>query len=652
MIKLSNLLNATDILNKSLPKLIETFVKFYGEDCREEITEKFSKMMFIGYLNPADLSHMIILEKEDLTKRLLKIAFNRLDFSESEESTIFDVIEKSFSSFDNYDNSQINLLKENLRMYRIGPEKRLEEFIKEFYEELIKYVPDLTYEDVKNKNFKEADLKKIPRYLLYYLDYNKEENQFFNKLNNSISFLKNIYPDITQENFAEYLSSGKLDKIEKLSFILDEAKTEYDEYVKTNCSQIINLAVKYSKMEQEYFQQFADEFKNLLSEEDLKKYEERRAEKLDSISILNGKDIIVGSSFSVESSISFFSEEADGLLNDQEITNYRKDIIRSNRIKYFNYRGINLGNNYEDYLKNPQVIAVWPSQEIVKKIKSRKDYYHNKFNNDYYTSLPFYQETREKIDSLGFLDKEDSFNANAYIRKLTCINPNVVMKNGKYDIFSLILIFVQDSDYLDERIIHELNHLFELFLLNVSNNSYLMIDGWDYFDGKINNQFSHQVDTINNSKPKREYELFNEIINEMIAQEITEIMHSDGVYIFNTKENAKIKGGTSYESTISLVRTFYNTYKKEIIESRRNNNMEVIFKKVGKENFDRLNGLFHIFNEHFSGMAFYQLMYELKESKDTKLTKIYFDIIKTRDEILANMKDYSDSYSSSTNMML
>ena len=140
----------------------------------------------------------------------------------------------------------------------------------------------------------------------------------------------------------------------------------------------------------------------------------------------------------------------------------------------------------------------------------------------------------------------------------------------------------------------------------------------------------------------KDYELFNEIINELIAQEITIQMHGDGIYLLNTKDDAKIKGGTSYESSISLVKEFFNTYKKEIIESRRNNNIQIIFDKVGKENFDRLNELFHKFYESFSGWEFYNLSTDINNKKNTERVRIYVDIINTRDEILKDMKIYSE----------
>ena len=652
MSKTHDILNATETLNKNLDRLIDVFVMFYGEEKREEITAKFNKMMFIGYQDSQDVNTLISKEKEDFTNKILSLTFDKLEIPIEKQKIIIEA--SNLSNLDYIEFSPLNLLKINIDDYRLGPESRLEKGIKERYELFKKYLPELSYDDFKNKNIKEEDLKKVPSYILSYLNFDKIEIEFNKKFNDTIVFLKKIYPEINKDNFNEYLNSGKLDKLEKLSYILDELKEKYDKYIKDNYGEIIRnnetLKNKYNKLKEAYFKQYVEEFKELLTEEDKKIFENAENEIISFTYSVKGIEVLFGKSFSLDSSISYFSEEADKILDDIEASEYRKTIIKENRIKYFNYRGINLGSNYEDYINNSQVQKIWPNKELINRLEERKDYYHNKLNNDYYSSIPFYQEVRKIIENLNLLDKEYSFNPNAYLRQLTCVNPNIIMKDGKYDLYSLVLIYSNLSEYADISLIHELNHLYELSLLNVENNSYQVITGWDYLNGNINNSSINQVDTINVDNAKRQYELFSEIINEMIAQEITEMMHEKDIYIFNTKENAKIKGGTSYEHTIPLVRDFYNTFKKEIIESRNNNNIQIILDKVGKVNFDQLNKLFYIFNEHFSGLRIMQVYNDLRNEKDTKETKIYNELIEASKQILENMKEYSNNHQISINM--
>lgn len=133
--------------------------------------------------------------------------------------------------------------------------------------------------------------------------------------------------------------------------------------------------------------------------------------------------------------------------------------------------------------------------------------------------------------------------------------------------------------------------------------------------------------------------MFNEIINELLAQEISKILSENGLYIFNTKDDKKIKGGSSYERTKVLISVFYDRYKKEIIESRKGN-IQVLFDAVGKENFESLNHLFYEFNESFPEFTYYQLYRDLNAGKETELTNKLKEIIAKRDAILQKMEEH------------
>ena len=66
--------------------------------------------------------------------------------------------------------------------------------------------------------------------------------------------------------------------------------------------------------------------------------------------------------------------------------------------------------------------------------------------------------------------------------------PNIVERGGNYQLLSLIVINFNnlDCNYMDHMIVHELNHLFELTLQEVVNDSYSTICGWDDSRGSIN----------------------------------------------------------------------------------------------------------------------------------------------------------------------
>lgn len=582
-------LNATNYLNDNMNKIIDAFVMYYGEDKREEIISKFSKMLLITYQSPSTIQSIVYNEKKEISTQLFELAIEKSGV----EKELYDSVFKTFNTtLDDIKYSDLSLA----------------------YEFVSKYNSVMTYEN----------------------DY---------KFENFINIIKKIYPNVDKDNIYEYLKNGKLDFIKKLNIAIEEAKLDYDKYVNENLKETLELnegfEKKFKKIKQDGYINLIEKYKNLLNEQDQTKFESKKNATYFSSYDIPGIEIIFGGSLQTNSCLDYFDDESEKRLEDKESSKYLKDTIKNNRIKYFKYKGFDLGDNYDDYINNKDVQQILPSKEFIKEIKNEKDKILNDINIKYYSSIPLYQETMKKIDDLNLLDKDISFNPEAYTTKLTCLNPNIIKTENGYDLYSLMLIYSGVSEYDDVRIIHEFNHLFELSLLNVGEQKYQMITGWDIIDSNINNSLQ-EIDTVNQDKNKREYELFSEIINELIAQEITEKMHSNDIYLLNTKEDTKIKGGSSYENFISLVREFYNVYKEEIIESRRNNNIQIIFDKVGKENFDKLNELFHEFYNHFSGWEYYNLSTDIHNKKNTERVRKYVDIINARDEILKNMKLYSE----------
>ena len=116
------------------------------------------------------------------------------------------------------------------------------------------------------------------------------------------------------------------------------------------------------------------------------------------------------------------------------------------------------------------------------------------------------------------------------------------LENGEYIEYPLFNIYIGNiEEYLDHNIVHELNHAYELTFKSMENNVCTLHCGWDILRDTISSQ-SQETVSLDEKKEKRDYELFNEIINELIAQEISEIMSQMGIYVFNTKEDKKIVG--------------------------------------------------------------------------------------------------------------
>ena len=64
---LYKMLEPTKTIKQSLPKIIEAFVTFYGEENREYIEEKFKNLIIVGYGLPDRLNTIISKIKDGIS---------------------------------------------------------------------------------------------------------------------------------------------------------------------------------------------------------------------------------------------------------------------------------------------------------------------------------------------------------------------------------------------------------------------------------------------------------------------------------------------------------------------------------------------------------------------------------------------------------
>lgn len=578
-------LNPTETIINSLPAIIEAFVTFYGEDERERITSKLTNMLVIGYASPSDMLSTIRNSNTAKSNVLINEFLDKITDKEEDR----DKLSKLF--FGNY-------------------------------------------------QFDFPSLQPINKYMNYIngnntSDYRKKD---------VVEFLQQINPETTVDNLDELIKSGKFKSIDIIIPVYEEILEKYKKYL-TEMEPYTNYVNKCnelkSNLEKKYTKKLIERLKDLFTEEEYSQIQDKFNDKyLVSIRDINGKTKnYISYSLEGTSLIEAFSNENDEILiNGQP---WRKDSIKRDRIQYFKNLGLDLGDDYEVYENNPKAKELTPSKETIERVINETKNMYTEMINEFYTSLPEHQKNRSRIEEQNLLDKEDCYDANAYERRITAITTNLKLIDGQYVEYPILFLYIGlMEEYYDKDLIHELNHIYELHLQSIKGNSYQMTCGWDIVGGQINNQRPEQVQ-LEENREKRNYELFNEIINEIIAQEISEILSQSGVYIFNTKENKKIKGGTSYERTMFLVKNFYETYKKEIIESRKTGDVSVLFDVIGKENFEDLNQLFHEYIENFNEFSIYQTYRDLESGKETEKTRKLKELALRRDTILSKMEEHS-----------
>lgn len=131
----------------------------------------------------------------------------------------------------------------------------------------------------------------------------------------------------------------------------------------------------------------------------------------------------------------------------------------------------------------------------------------------------------------------------------------------------------------DRMFIHEMNHVVTSFIVKTFKNKYFIEKtGFDY------------INTYNTrNKPHSKYHpelILGEIINDRSAQDITDIIHSKGVYIYDKAHTYDLNLLEPYKELIPLIENFYQQFKELIKEARISSNANILFKYIDRDNFE------------------------------------------------------------------
>ena len=645
MDRILRFINGNEEIKKAIPMYIEAFVKFYGEECRQEIEEKFNSLLCLGYQNPDSIKRNIDKYMQQETRKMVEKIFEKTNIP------VEKLIEKK--SFEHKRIMPINYLYNLMDLHHLGEEGRKQKAYEDGFigvNQVTKISREEYDELYKTKQIPER-LKNIPEWaknnILYIVDDNKAQREYDREYKNAEDLLKEIIPNITKDNYDELLDNEKIKELLSLRDEFEKANEEFEKITE-------ELNPYYEEIKE--IEKLGEEIDNKLYKEFLKKnidlFPKHQKEKIENY--INGKESyldyelknVIGTRSNINSYIDAFSKEAEDDLNNSNTNNWRKDSIKTDRVKFFKNMGLDLGNDYEKYENNPEAMNLIPTKERIEKLTESRNNYKNKYNNMFYTSQRRHKQLLKEVEERNYVDKETPINANLYVDNcgfVAFVSPNYVKTENGYKTSSILAVNFDDPDnaYLDHTIVHELNHVMETSLALANDKVYEFYCGWDIISEEVSTVQSEEVDTIT-TREKRKYELFNEIINELIAKEISKIMHEENMYIFDDENNSKYKGGTGYDSSAFLVIDFFKEFKDAILKSRRDGNIQVIFDEIGKENFDALNDLFEIFNENFAGLKAFKLYNSLSKGEDTPATRKYYELCDKRDKMLENMRKHRD----------
>jgi len=349
-------------------------------------------------------------------------------------------------------------------------------------------------------------------------------------------------------------------------------------------------------------------------------------------------ELLVGYSYESKCLLDAFSKDSEEKLHNPKTREYTKNSIIEDRINYYKKSGLDLGDEYEDYLESDEAKKITPSFEFVDKIRGIKDKLVQEEKNEMVRGLKTLEPLLENIKSLG-LENHDYGFYEIVRDNTTCVTPNFIRNGDSVEVHPLLYICGGSGlDSMDCRIIHECNHIYELSLLGYDGEEANFACGWDICKEKVAHT---DIESISDSQHEhRPYEMLNEIINELLAQDITTLMHESGIYLYGDEKTSKNSSFSSYGFATRLVWDFFQTYKPEIIASRKEYNMDILFNKVGKENFMEMNQLVKDYLEYFAGFKGLNTITAIKEGRENEDTRYYFECLENAKRITENMHKF------------
>lgn len=573
--------------------LFKYFVKFYGEKHSEYIRDKLDNCLEIILYNSVDDIARHLRAKNDRKKLELTVDFLRENGIEISDDLKDKIIEEKNSSLLN----DIPHAKDMVKLY----------------------FDSNRYGDNEFCGFR-----------LCFMNQNVSNDTWLNT--NRQKFLKELGVEIADGDIDDFLNSeaGKPynDLIEKQKQIISKLDEKYQEF-STGYEELYKSVDRYDNIKKQinakYSLQFLSSISHLLTDKDVCAITEysSKGDLAGFSRFFYNFDCynIVFKSLQCESLIETFSSESDLALASVETSNFVKNSIINDRMNYFRLMKLNDDNKSYDELMHSLEEKDIPNSKLIDELIETREKYQKMANDEYFRMSSNYDNIEKQFNDMNLVYSSD-ITLDDLSSGCQYTSPNV--RKDNFDVVGVVYYspLKTSEGYADVQFIHEVNHVLELNLLEIKNSEPLYKTGFCLYDSK---------DELSNR------ELFSETINQDIAMGVTKMMHDDGFYIFDDPKYAKIKGSTEYEHNNVIVGEFYNTFRQEIIDSRVSHDLSGLNSAIGEDNFESLN---NTVNE-FSSLPYLNVMFDIRDNKDTPLRNKGLELISRSEEITNSMKTYS-----------
>lgn len=591
------------------PKIIDTIVEVYGERHRAQIEDRLNNLYINSYVTANDVQNDYNTKKSNFVS-MLSVKFLRnigMDISKETEDEV-------------YKRGTFALSEEH------------KEVLKQYFgtSNFVDYGKILSFDD-----------KLI-----------NSENDYANRMHksNRCEILKAMGLEISPENYDEVIQTKQgqecLNRVMDIYKVAAECKNEYNQFNEDN-KDYIEYLEKVKKYEQElkfkYMTEYATQILPYCDKELEAKIEEALAKNYTSDYRFTqevDKDGIYIARYE-EPLILAFSEDAEEKLAKD---NFESRRIKSDRVKYFKAKGLDLGNNYEDYENSEEAKKLLPDKELVETLYTIKKECDKEMDMEFFLNTGNYEDCKRNILAQG-IKIQDNFCKEFVENGVTCIVPNVRQDaDGNYSLFNIVHLPLVKilPEYKDVQIIHELLHTVESSMKQLSKDEIYFKFGFDEAVEPIcKNEDELIVDDRQRdpNNQKRRYELFSENIHQELAIEVTRRLHEKGIYLYGDQKLAKETGSTSYERYNVVTKNFQQEYREEMIDGMMLPTRDGITELVGKENFDRLNATV----SEYAELPFYKMMDDILSKRDTDLTRKRIELANRGKKIVVDMKEYEQT---------
>lgn len=469
--------------------------------------------------------------------------------------------------------------------------------------------------------------------------------------------LKSYGLDISLENYDEVISTPEgmeaMKQVQKVYAIVQELKQEYIRWEESHARENSYLA-EGEKIRQELNFEYLKKFYHMIlpyvSEEESQNIQKalEEAEKEGTMETLAKSKFTNTADPNQmyyrygdwdDSILGAFQEKYNMVAHED---NYTADKIRKNRIQYFKLKGLDLGEEYDSYEKSEEAIRLWPDKEVLKIIADIDRKCSKERDTEFLLKTSNYSQCKEDLAKLN-LCLEDDFDTDFVKKKTICISPNVVRDDkGNYKKVNILHLPILQMlrEYKDVLFVHEVTHVVELSLKQLSDTQFLIKTGFDTFVEELKTDKKQIQDEEEQEDSRREFEILSENLHQNIAMAVTDNLHKKGIYLLDDPKTSKITGGSDYERFNVITASFIQNFHAEIIDGMILPEMKIIYDAIGKQNLEELN---HIVAE-YGNLPYYKMMTEVINKQDTELVRKRNNLIKSAKENAEQMQIYKKEH--------